>query len=152
MSLDVFLETAERNPLGQNGEPHIFIREDGQTKQISRGEWDRRFPGREPVTIEEDAEDFCVYTANITHNLGAMADAAGIYEFLWEPAKAEIEIAAQLVGPLTIGLERLRADPEKYRAFNPKNGWGNYEGLVRFVDDYLSACRAYPRATVRVWV
>ena len=34
-------------------------------------------------TIEEKEE--YVYGANITHNLGQMADKAGIYEALWRP-------------------------------------------------------------------
>ena len=34
-------------------------------------------------TLEEREED--LYSANITHNLGKMADAAGLYEALWRP-------------------------------------------------------------------
>lgn len=49
MGLDVYL-TPEgvQNIAG----PHILIREDGQTREISRGEWDRRFPGHEPVVVD----------------------------------------------------------------------------------------------------
>jgi hypothetical protein len=28
--------------------------------------------------------------------------------------------------------------------------WGDYGGLVRFVSDYLQACKSYPEATIRV--
>jgi len=33
---------------------------------------------------------------------------------------------------------------------NPKNGWGDYEGLVRFVKEYLKACIDYPDAEIKV--
>jgi len=32
--------------------PGIFIREDGGMREISRTEWDEKFPGREPVVFE----------------------------------------------------------------------------------------------------
>jgi hypothetical protein len=91
-----------------------------------------------------------VYSANITHNLNKMAQAAGIYEALWHPEEIGITKAHQLIVPLTEGLARLRADSAKYRAFNPPNGWGSYEGLVEFVEAYLNACGMEPDADVRV--
>lgn len=91
-----------------------------------------------------------VYWANITHNLGRMADAAGIGDHLWEPEKIGVTKAAQLIEPLQAGLDRLKADPEKFQAFNAKNGWWLYEHFVPFVERYLEACREYPDADVRV--
>jgi hypothetical protein len=91
-----------------------------------------------------------VYDANITHNLNTMADAAGLYEFLWHPEKVGIVYAKDLIDPLKQGLERLVSEPEKYRAFNPENGWGSYDGLVKFVRRYLDACCENPDAEVRV--
>ena len=91
-----------------------------------------------------------VYWANITHNLGTMAGEAGIYKHLWRPEEIGITKAHQLIVPLTEGLARLRADSAKYRAFNPPNGWGSYEGLVEFVEAYLNACGREPDADVRV--
>ena len=83
MSLYVYLNIdAAKSP-----EPErraIFIREGGERREISREEWDQRHPDLEPVSVlvGGDPEDTCVYSANITHNLGAMARAAGIYEQL----------------------------------------------------------------------
>lgn len=37
------------------------------------------------------------------------------------------------------------------KKFNPKNGWGSYGGLVKFVEDYLAACIENPTAKVSVW-
>lgn len=91
------------------------------------------------------------YKANITHNLGKMADAAGIYEHLWRPDEIGVTHAEQLIHPLTVGLAKLRAEPDKFKALNPPNGWGDYDGLVGFVAGYLAACQAHPAATVRVW-
>lgn len=91
-----------------------------------------------------------LYDANITHNLSTMADRAGIYHHLWRPDAINIHKAAALIQPLTEGLERLKSDPEHYKAFNPSNGWGNYNNLVSFVSQYLAACKEYPAAEVGV--
>ena len=146
MSLDVYLEQENAEA---SQEPKIFIREDGQTREISREEWDSRFPGREPVmaVVPEIGQ---VYWRNITHNLNDMAEAAGIYEHLWRPDEIGITKAKGLIRPLTEGLARLESDPDKFRRFNPSNGWGTYDGLVEFVREYLDACRQWPNAHVRV--
>lgn len=91
-----------------------------------------------------------IYSGNITHNLNKMADAAGIYKELWRPEEIGVTKARELIQPLADGLSRLLAEPEKYRAFNPANGWGDYEGLVEFVREYLAACRENPDAAVKV--
>lgn len=150
MSLDVYL-TLPGEKSENTGFSGIFVREDGQTKEISRAEWDEKFPGREPIVIEVDDEDDRVYSANITHNLGRMAAEAGIYKHLWRPDEIHIENASQLVEPLRQGLLRLEADPDHFKEFNPSNGWGDYDALVDFVRDYLAACEEYPQADVSVW-
>jgi len=147
MSLDVYLEMkgAQNQTIRK-----IFIREEGQTKEISRAEWDLRFPGREPVIVDSD-EDNTVYSANITHNLEKMAEEAGIYKHLWRPEELDIHKANELIEPLTEGLKVLKSNPAEFKRFNPENGWGNYEGLVEFVDRYLNACINFPDAEIRVW-
>jgi hypothetical protein len=130
----------------------IFVRENGETKEISREEWDAKFPGREPVIAETaEIDDGIVYEANITNNLREMAIEAGIYDFLWRPEEIGVKTANDLIEPLTTGLKKLTDDPDKYKAFNPPNGWGSYEGFVGFVSHYLDACRAYPNATIGIW-
>ena len=88
-----------------------------------------------------------VFEGNITHNLGAMAREAGIYEALWRPEEINVTTAEQLIEPLTVGLEKLKADPESFKVFN--NGWGMYDNLINFVEDYLEACIENPDAEVR---
>ena len=89
-----------------------------------------------------------VYGANITHNLGQMADEAGIYWLLWHPDRVGITKASQLIKPLEKGVQLLEADPERFDVFNARNGWGKREDLVRFVREYLEACREHPEAIV----
>lgn len=95
-------------------------------------------------------EDEELYSRNITHNLNRMAAEAGLYEALWRPDEHGYETAGQLIAPIEAGLERLRSDPDHFRQFNPKNGWGDYEGLVEFASEYLRACRGNPEAIVGV--
>lgn len=89
-----------------------------------------------------------VYSANITHNLGAMAEAAGIYQHLWRPEEIGITKARQLIEPLKQGLERLKSEPEKFEKYNSPNGWGMYEHFVPFVENYLKACEEFPDSEV----
>lgn len=89
-----------------------------------------------------------VYSSNITHNLGPMALAAGIYMELWQPEEIGVTTAAQLIAPLEAGLAKLKADPEYFQTFDAPNGWGRYEHFVPFVESYLAACRDNPEATV----
>lgn len=91
-----------------------------------------------------------IYSANITHNLRRMAAAAGLCEPLWRPEEIGITKASQLLEPLRKGLERLKADPDYYRTFNPENGWGSYEGLVKFVENYMEACGLNQDADIEV--
>lgn len=146
MSLDVYLIVDGYKSSGGSG---IFIRENGAAKEISREEWGEKFPNTEPVVFEQRETDY-VYSRNITHNLNKMADEAGIYSHLWRPDEIDVNDASQLIEPLEKGLEILKSNPSKFKQFNPSSGWGTYEGLVDFVDDYLNACKKYPHARIEV--
>ncbi len=99
------------------------------------------------LTLPEENEE--VYWANITHNLNKMAMEAGIYMELWHPDEIGITKASQLIDPLSKGLELMESDPDRFHNFDPPNGWGDYDGLVSFIERYLSACRRNPEANVR---
>lgn len=152
MSLDVYLEAQVlgSRPRGSG----VFVREEGQRiREISREDWDARFPGAEPVVVrtsDEDDEASVLYQNNITHNLNRMAEAAGLYTVLWKPGTLEIQRAEQLIPHLQKGLDFLRDQPDLCKGYNPGNGWGAYEDLVAFVRSYLHACQQHPNATVRV--
>lgn len=91
-----------------------------------------------------------VFKANITHNLRVMAMEAGIYQHLWRPEELNITKASELINPLTHGLDLLRADPDRFRQYEPESKWGTYESLVSLVSNYLHACRLSPNAVVTV--
>lgn len=91
-----------------------------------------------------------IFSENITHNLGKMAGAAGLYEALWRPEEIGITKAAQLIPILSEGYARLIKDPEEFKKLNPANGWGSYDGLVSFVRHYLDACINNPDADIEV--
>lgn len=99
--------------------------------------------GPEPLRVDIDS-------FNVTHNLGAMARACGLYEPLWRPEEhfPEPNIARDLIDPVRYGLSVLLADPTHYRTFDPENGWGNYDILVEFVTDVLNALESYPLSRI----
>jgi hypothetical protein len=146
MSLDVTLKSPKVNGPERWA---IFIREDGQNREITLEEWNQRNPGRKP-SLAYTGGGACVYTSNITHNLGKMADEAGIYQHLWRPEEIGITKASELIYPLTEGLAKLKADPEHFKQFNAANGWGLYEHFVPFVEEYLKACIENPESEIEV--
>jgi len=98
-----------------------------------------------------------VYGANITHNLGKMAEAVELsngmtlYQVLWRPDEQEgLKFARDISELLDEGCNILLSDPEKFKKFNPENGWGSYDGLVSFVYRYRNACWETPDAELRV--
>ena len=63
MSLDVYLRTKEV----RERKPRILMRENGTIKELTREEWDKRYPGREPVIAElPDMNTNTVFDCNIT--------------------------------------------------------------------------------------
>lgn len=107
------------------------------------------YPCGECGTVNRSEE---LYWANITHNLGGMAEEAGIYKHLWRPEELvpPATEARQLIEPLRAGLALMKADPERFKKHNASNGWGLYEHFVPFVERYLEACEAHPDALIRV--
>jgi hypothetical protein len=103
-----------------------------------------------------------VFSKNITHNLGAMArevkyglEWAGVadlslYDVLWRPDEHGFVYAKDIADLLDIGWNILLSDPEKYKRYNPDNGWGSYEGLCDFVYKYRNACWDNPEAELSV--
>ena len=96
----------------------------------------------------EDGE--CLYSANITHNLNKMAEAAGIYQHLWRPDELGITKAKDLIAPLMEGYGKLVTQYAEMQQYNSPNGWGLYENFLPFVARYLEACGKYPDAIVEV--
>jgi hypothetical protein len=91
-----------------------------------------------------------VFSANITHNLGAMAEAAGIYRHLWQPDELGISHASQLIKPLERGLAKMKAEPDEYRKHDAPNGWGKYDHFIPWIERYIEACKQDPDATINI--
>ena len=97
-----------------------------------------------------------VYSNNITHNLGKMADAVvlsngnTLYQVMWRPEERGWKFARDIAELLDEGWNILLSEPETFKKFNPENGWGSYEGLCNFVYNYRNACWDNPDAELRV--
>ena len=104
-----------------------------------------------------------VFSLNITHNLGAMArevkysaekndgyEDLTLYTVLWRPEECGFWQAKDIADLLDIGWCILRSDPDRFKKFNPENGWGDYDGLCNFVYEYRNACWDNPEAELRV--
>ena len=111
-----------------------------------------------------------LYETNITHNLGEMAEKAGIYEALWRPYRlhkdcpkefvdynSELDFeesktyyAKDIIVIVEKGLADLKARPEYFKQFNSPNGWGTYKDFVPFVEKYLEALKEYPESIIEV--
>ena len=91
-----------------------------------------------------------LFSSNITHNLGKMANRAGIYKHLWRPEEIGIKYAKELIEPLTKGLEDMKKRPEYYKQFNSPNGWGIYKHFIPWIEEYLEACKEYPEAVIKI--
>ena len=97
-----------------------------------------------------------VYDNNITHNLSKMAsevklsNGLTLYDVLWRPDEHELELAEDIAELLDEGWNILLSEPDRFKQFNPKNGWGNYNNLCTFVYEYRNACWKEPDATIEV--
>lgn len=92
-----------------------------------------------------------VFSSNVTHNLAAMAKEAGLYAVLWHPTENSFKTAGDAIMALEQGLRLLKAEPERFKALNPANGWGSYEIFVEFVERVLAACVKNRNAEITVW-
>lgn len=91
-----------------------------------------------------------VYEFNITHNLNKMASACGLYMAMWRPEEIDCECAEDLIPTLQNGIINLALNKDGYLKYEPDNGWGTYDGLLRIAVDYLAACEKYPKAKIEV--
>jgi len=86
-----------------------------------------------------------VFEVSYTHNIVNMTHAAlNTSHYTWSEeyqGKKASEIAPLLENLITV----LEKDPERYRAMNPENGWGSYDGMmIHYLKPFLRACKEYP--------
>ena len=83
---------------------------------------------------------------NYTYNASSMyqhAMGASLGEFNGTSCKTAIPI-------LKRGVKEMINNPGIHRALQPENGWGNYEGALKFLETILSNCEKYYKCTIRV--
>lgn len=85
-------------------------------------------------------------TRSPTYNLSEMFEAA-----LGQPISSLRGMSASKCAPIVRrAVERMKERPDVYRAYNPPNGWGSYEGAVESLSWLLEQCEAHPKATVHI--
>jgi len=95
--------------------------------------------------------EYSLYETNITHNLGTMAQEAGIYQAIWRPEEIDAVIAEDIISIVEEGLQKLLDDPIFFKKFDASNGWGTYEDFIPFVKKYLEALKNYPKAIINAY-
>lgn len=98
-----------------------------------------------------------VYNSNITHNLAKMAEQVVVWpsnltlrDVLWHPKEHNLKFARDIAEMLDEVFGILLAEPDRFKTYNPENGWGNYDTLVSFVYNYRNACWDNPGAEISV--
>jgi hypothetical protein len=93
--------------------------------------------GPEPASVGRDW--------NYTSNCGRMWREAGA-----DLAEFNGQYAGNCLPLLDKAIHNLRAEPAKYEAMNPANGWGSYATLLPALEELAANFRAHPLATVQV--
>lgn len=58
--------------------------------------------------------------------------------------------AREAAPKLAEAVKAMQADPDAYRAMNPPNGWGDYDGALRYLRDLAEACAKHPKCRILV--
>lgn len=86
-----------------------------------------------------------VYDRNYTSNVSRMWRTAGV-----NLRELTGMVAADAVPLLDRAIGAMTAEADTYRAMNPPNGWGDYDGALTFLCDLRAACVKHPKTTLRV--
>ena len=157
MSLDITIISPEPIKRKSTG---IYARIDGQTRELTKEEAIAHFPDVDPDSIiEEEIETDEFWHGNITHNLREMAEDCmsfdeydqcyNLYDLLWRDTQAPFtgDYLNAYIAHLAYCLYILKNDPEHFKKFNPSNGWGTYEQLCNFVEQFIKALVAMPKGS-----
>lgn len=58
---------------------------------------------------------------------------------------------ANLLPHLRLGIAVMKAYPEPFKAMNPSNGWGDYDGALGYLEWMAAMCCEWPDVKVTVW-
>jgi hypothetical protein len=93
----------------------------------------------EPQTVVEIGN----YTSNVFPIWVEALNGRSLREYHGAPC-------SEAAGPLAEAVKRMEADPDKYREMNPSNGWGDYEGALRYLRSLAEASAEHPKCMIRV--
>jgi len=117
--------------------------------------WDIYVLDDKPTEVECDQcgnkkmEYLSIWDDNITYNLSAMARECGLWHVMFNPEIAGMKIG-RLLPQLETAINQLENDPDFYKDFNPKNGWGTYEDLLKTAKEFLEIVKEYPETTIHI--
>lgn len=97
------------------------------------------------VTLTCDKCSSVMCDLNMTSNVAPMWRTAGL-----DLREHHGESASTLLPTLQVAIDAMLEDPDRYRAMNPGNGWGNYEGTLRFLQELRDAACRNPDALYEV--
>lgn len=86
-----------------------------------------------------------IFDRNYTSNCSPMWRKAGA-----NLAEMDGKLAADAEPILAFAIAAMRESPAEYKALNPPNGWGDYDGCIRFLTEIRDACVAHPKTTLEV--
>lgn len=150
MSLDLYI--VSKTPV-LHRDTGVYIRENGETRELeTKEEVLKHFPDTNPDNIKEisytDDEYFHV---NITHNLTEMAEKCytamdnssntNLYDLMWHPEDnlAITVPTMEYIEALMSCYKILLNNPDTFKEYNPSNGWGSYEQLLKSTKKYINA-------------
>lgn len=99
------------------------------------------YPMRSPSSFEG-------HSVNLTYNLTAMLREAGFpgwKAIVGAPCSESGGMFARVAATLA-------ADPDRFRAFNPENGWGCYEDALGAMEHLATLCANHPDAHFGGWL
>lgn len=89
------------------------------------------------------------WSANITHNVGEIASHVPVdfngwqttlYMACWRPEVIGVKTVADILPLLIQGIHFMVDNRKDLELFNPENGWGSYNGFMKFLLNYKQAC------------
>lgn len=85
----------------------------------------------------------CPYAGdlNVTYNLTPMFREAGLFPSTHQDLQGAP--CAEVAGVADAAIRRMEADPERFKALNPPNGWGDYDGALRFLRNLRDLCASW---------
>lgn len=149
MSLDLYVES---NTPVQHRSTGVFIRENGETRELTKEEVKEKY-GKD---VEENVySDNTLLHINLTHNLTKMANLCSykdyvnpktsrditLYTLLWHPEEIlnkDSLITKEYLFRLIDLCDSLELNPDFYKEYNPENGWGSYEQLLSAVKKLIT--------------